>query len=86
MSSDPNFSLKDNQVSTTIKRYEYAGAENVAAQIAKMLNESNRDKTKSYFVSKDEFGCSIVEIQELPKADPEPKPGPGPMSESRNIE
>lgn len=50
---------------SVIKRYEFAGAENVAAQIAQMLNENNRDKTKSYFVRKDVYGCSLIEARDI---------------------
>lgn len=63
----PKLSIEDNTLSTVLKRYEFAGAERVAGQIAKLLNDSNQDKTKSYFVRKDMHGCSLIELADLPK-------------------
>lgn len=61
----PKLSIENDELQTVMKRYEYAGAERVAAQIAKMLNDANRDKRKSYFVRKDLHGCSLIEAEDL---------------------
>ena len=55
------------EIERVVKRYEFAGAEAVAAQIAQLLNKHNPDQSKNYFVRKDVHGCSLIEAFEIPK-------------------